>query len=93
MKENNALPVKSWYNDIANLLRTEMQGMATVAFRGQSILINIRQVDFEHRLGMLLQQIYHLIEQHFPDREDHLSVIIRDIDLQNENIFKVWKPT
>jgi len=92
MKENNALPVKSWYNDMVDLLRNEMQGMATIALRGQSILISIRQTDFEHRLGILLQQIHRLIELHFPEREDHLSVIIRDIDLKNENVFKIWKP-
>lgn len=92
MKEKNSLSVKPWCHNIAVLLRKEMQGMATIALRGHSILINIRQVDFEHKLGILLQQIHSLIELHFPDREDHLSIIIRDIDLQNENVFKIWKP-
>jgi hypothetical protein len=64
-----------------------------VASLGNQVLIKISKTDFEERLGNLLQQIYRVIDQHFPVRQEHLSIVIRDNDARYENVFKVWKST
>jgi len=58
---------------------------------GAHILICLRNADFEERLGTILQQMYRVIDQNFPVRTEHLSLIIRDSDMKYENTFKIWK--
>ncbi|MDB5032344.1 MAG: hypothetical protein JWP71_3065 [Mucilaginibacter sp.] len=77
--------------NIIRLLQTELGDKNRVAPYRDKVLINISKADFEHRLGTLLQRVYRLIEQHHPERPDHLGIVIRDEDARHENVFKIWK--
>jgi len=55
------------------------------------IIVSISRFEVEHRLGNLLQQIYRMVDQQFPVRREHLSLIIKDNEGLNENSFKIWK--
>jgi hypothetical protein len=76
---------------VVQLLSNELKGIGVVALLGNKLLIRISRADFEQRLGNLLQQIQSVIDQRFPVRNEHLSIVIRDDDAKYENVFKIWK--
>lgn len=57
------------------------------------VILNVKDIDFEQHLGQLIQQTQLIIDKYFPQREDHLCLVIREIGGTNENRFKIWKPT
>jgi hypothetical protein len=77
--------------DIAALLKIQLGDNGAVTTCGQHILICLKKADVEERLGTILQQVYRVIDQNFPVRTEHLSLIIRDTDMQYKNTFKIWK--
>lgn len=77
--------------EVARLLKSELGQAGTVTAFADRIIIHISHADFERRLGNLLQQIYRVVDQHFPVRSQHISLIIRDRDALYENVFKLWK--
>jgi hypothetical protein len=62
----------------------------TSEFGDSRIVIMANPQDYE-RLGELLQKIQRLIDQHAPERKEHLFIVIRDRQNSKENIFKIWK--
>ncbi|MDT3400956.1 hypothetical protein [Mucilaginibacter terrae] len=78
-------------NAIIELLKRELGSAHTVSLLRDQILIQISTADFEHRLGNFLQQIYSVIDHHGPKRNEHISLIIRDVNQRYENVFKIWK--
>jgi hypothetical protein len=50
----------------------------------------VRNAEYE-RLGNLLHQLQQAIEQYCPDRQSHLSIVVRNEDKLQENVFKIWK--
>ena len=38
-----------------------------------------------------LQQIQQIIDKHYPQREEHILLVIRAMDGRSENTFKIWK--
>jgi hypothetical protein len=84
------LTLQNLNTGVLHLLKNELGEHGTVSELGNHILVSISRADFEHRLGNLLQQIYRTVEQHFPIREDYLSIIIRDAEAKYENTFKIW---
>jgi len=76
---------------VASLLKKEI-GTAGIIVRSEpDILINISLSDYEQRLGNILQQIYSIVEQHFPVRTEHILLTICDVAGVYKNIFKIWK--
>ncbi|MDN3580087.1 hypothetical protein [Mucilaginibacter flavus] len=85
------MAAKTLTTDVIHLLRIELGEHGTVASMGNQVLIKISQADFESRLGNMLQQIQRVIDQHFPARQNHLSIIIQDNEARYQNVFKIWK--
>jgi hypothetical protein len=83
--------VRTLTTDVMHLLKTELGDQGTVGGLGNHILICIKQADFELRMGNILQQIYRVVDQHFPIRDQHISIVIRDANSSYENVFKIWK--
>jgi hypothetical protein len=79
--------------DVARLIKKELASEGSVSTVANQIVISISRFEVEHRLGNLLQQIYQSVDQHFPVRKEHLSLIIRDNGGHYENTFKIWKST
>lgn len=76
---------------IFELLQRELAGVSSVALLKDRVLVQISTADFEHGLGNLLQRIQSVIDQHIPKRNEHLSLVIRDVSQRYENVFKIWK--
>ena len=76
---------------VARLLKAELATDGNVQAAANQIIVSISRFEVEHRLGNLLQQIYRAVDQHFPVRKEHLSLIIRDLEGSYENSFKIWK--
>lgn len=76
---------------VAGLIKSELATNGTVHTAAGQVIVSISRFELEHRLGNLLQQIYHAVDKHFPVRKEHLSLIIRDMDGGYENSFKIWK--
>lgn len=76
---------------VAHLIKNELGNRGTVNAVSNQIVICLSRFQVEHHLGNVLQQIYKSIDQHFPIRKEHLSLIIRDSDGIYENAFKIWK--
>ncbi|GAA3957388.1 hypothetical protein [Mucilaginibacter dorajii] len=85
------MAARTFTTDVIHLLKNELGDHGTVASLGNQVLIKISQTDFESRLGNVLQQIYRVIDQHFPVRQNHLSIIIQDNEARYKNVFKIWK--
>ena len=85
------LTVQTLSANVMQLLSNELNGVGIVALLGNQLLIKISRTDFEQRLGNLLQQIQSVIDQRFPIREEHLSIVIQDNEAKYENVFKIWK--
>lgn len=78
-------------NAVAGLIKIELGAHGSVHTVANQIIVSISRFEVEHRLGNLLQQIYRTVDQHFPVRKQHLSLIIRDSEGVYENCFKIWK--
>ena len=76
---------------VAGLIKSQLTAGGTVQAVAGQVIVSISRFEVEHRLGNLLQQIYRAVDQHFPVRKEHLSLIIRDTDGSYENCFKIWK--
>jgi hypothetical protein len=85
------LTLQSLNTNVVQLLSNELKGVGIVALLGNQLVIQISRTDFEQRLGNLLQQIQTVIDNRFPIRKEHLSIVIRDGDAKHENVFKIWK--
>lgn len=76
---------------VAHLIKNELGNTGTVSAVANQIVVSLSHFQVEHHLGNVLQQIYKSVDQHFPIRKEHLSLIIRDADGSYENVFKIWK--
>ena len=76
---------------VARLIKSELATEGHVSAVANQVIVSISRFEVEHRLGNLLQQIYRSVDQHFPVRKEHISLIIRDTDGHYENTFKIWR--
>jgi hypothetical protein len=76
---------------VAHLIKNELGTDGTVKTVANQIIVSLSRFQVEHHLGNVLQQIYRSVDQHFPVRKEHLSLIIRDVEGVYENSFKIWK--
>jgi len=76
---------------VAQLIKGQLAAGGTVTAVANQIVVSISRFEVEHKLGSLLQHIYQSVDQHFPVRKEHLSLIIRDAEGVYENSFKIWK--
>lgn len=79
--------------DVARLIKNELGPIGEVRAVANQIVVSISRFNVEHNLGNMLQQILRSVDQHFPVRKEHLSLIIKDIEGIHENSFKIWKST
>lgn len=79
--------------NVVDVLKKELNYPCNVrSYLGQ-VVLEISDGDFEGHMGGILQQIQHIIDEHFPQREEDLSVVIRNRDTQTQNAIKIWKPS
>jgi hypothetical protein len=82
--------VLSFQTGVIGLLRQEL-GNDQVELNNGQVIVRISTLEFERYLGNILQQIYKVVETRYPERKEHLSLLIRDTDDRYENSFKIWK--
>ncbi|TCC94723.1 hypothetical protein [Pedobacter hiemivivus] len=85
--------MKKLRSKVVKALKKEFTFECTISSRMNQVILNVKNIDFEQHLGQLIQQTQLIIDKYFPQREDHLCLVIREIGGTNENKFKIWKPT
>jgi hypothetical protein len=75
---------------IIRLLQQELGDEQMVVTENGRVLIQVSRAVFELQLGRFLQQIQATVDRHYPEREIHLSITIRDMEASRENTFKIW---
>ncbi|MNE89214.1 hypothetical protein D3C80_1866040 [compost metagenome] len=83
--------MKKLRSKIVKTLKKEFTFECVISSRMNQVILNVKNIDFEQHLGQLIQQTQFIIDKYFPQREDHLCLVIRAIDGTNENKFKIWK--
>lgn len=56
------------------------------------IIMEISNKDFEKYMGVFVCRIQNIIEVNLPQRNDDLTIIIRNKDKLLDNTIKIWKP-
>ncbi|SDL58861.1 hypothetical protein SAMN04487898_12129 [Pedobacter sp. ok626] len=85
--------MKKLRSKVVKALKKEFTFECIISARMNQVILNVKNIDFEQHLGQLIQQTQLIIDKYFPQREDHLCLVIREIGGTNENRFKIWKPT
>nr|WP_162989031.1 hypothetical protein [Pedobacter schmidteae] len=83
--------MKKLRSKVVKALKKEFTFECTISSRMNQVILNVKNIDFEQHLGQLLQQTQYIIDKYFPQREDHLCLIIREIGGTNQSQFKIWK--
>jgi ABC-type microcin C transport system permease subunit YejB len=76
---------------VVKVLKREFTYDCTISSRMNQVILQVTNIDFEERLGRLLQLIQQIIDKYYPQREENLSIVIRDSGGMKENVFKIWK--
>lgn len=84
--------MKKLRSKVVKALKREFTFECTISARMNQVILYVNNIDFEQHLGKLLQQTQQIIDKHFPQREENLCLVIREIDGTNQNVFKIWKP-
>ncbi|HEX3934603.1 MAG TPA: hypothetical protein VHW43_07975 [Puia sp.] len=77
---------------ITRLLDTEFGRSGTVTSPDDQLTIVISKKDCNENFGNVVRQIYQVIEEHCPERGEHVFILIRDENGSFKNLLKVWKP-
>lgn len=88
----NRNSMKKLRSKVVKALKREFTFKCTISARMNQVILYVNNIDFEQHLGKLLQQTQQIIDKHFPQREENLCLVIREIDGTNQNVFKIWKP-
>jgi hypothetical protein len=90
---NGAMATKelSLKTDIARLLRVEFGAAGVVTCPGKQITLTISTSSLQRNYGSVLQQIHRVINECYPDRTEHMFILICDEAGSFKNIIKVWK--
>ena len=89
----NQNSMKKLRSKVVKALKKEFTFECTISSRMNQVILYVSNIDFEQHLGKLLQQTQQIIDKHFPQREENLCLVIRDIEGSHENVFKIWKAT
>lgn len=83
--------MKKLRSKVVKALKKEFTFECTISSRMNQVILNVKGIDFEQHLGQLLQQTQQIIDKYFPQREDNLCLVIREMGGTNQNTFKIWK--
>ncbi|SMC61830.1 hypothetical protein [Pedobacter nyackensis] len=83
--------MKKLRSKVVKALKREFTFECIISSRMNQVILDVKNIDFEQHLGLLLQQTQYIIDRCFPRREDNLCLVIREIGGTNENKFKIWK--
>ena len=82
---------KILHMQVADLLESALGQEATVSYQDTLIKVIISREVFEHRFGVLLHRIQHLIDERHPHRVVDIGILVRDAGSRFEHVFKIWK--
>jgi ABC-type microcin C transport system permease subunit YejB len=87
----NQNSMKKLRSKVVKALKREFTFECTISARMNQVILDVKNIDFEQHLGQLIQQTQQIIDKYFPQREEHLCLVIRQIDGNHQNTFKIWK--
>ncbi|UKT63033.1 hypothetical protein [Pedobacter mucosus] len=79
-------------SDVVAVLKKELDYPCSIWYSVGQVILEISNDNFEKHMGCIVQQIQHIIDRNFPERDGNLSIIIRNTDKRIENAIKIWKP-
>lgn len=82
---------KNLHMQVAALLENALGQEAEVSYQDGMISVIIAREIFEHRFGVLLHRIQHLIDEQHPHRTVDIAILVRDAESCFEHVFKIWK--
>ena len=74
--------MKKLRSKVVKALKKEFTFECTISARMNQVILNVKDIDFEQHLGQLIQQTQLIIDKYFPQREDHLCLVIREMEEQ-----------
>lgn len=83
--------MKKLRSKVIKALKKEFTFECIISSRMNQIILIVKNVDFEQRLGQLILETQFIIDKYFPQREDHLCLVIQEFKGTNQNKFKIWK--
>lgn len=83
--------MKKMRSKVVKALKREFTFECIISARMNQVILDVKNIDFEQRLGQLIQQTQLIIDKYFPRREEHLCLVIRPINGSHQNTFKIWK--
>lgn len=86
----NQNSMKKLRSKVVKALKREFTFECTISSRMNQVILNVKNIDFEQHLGQLIQQTQLIIDKYFPQREEHLCLVIQTNGNQ-QNTFKIWK--
>ncbi|NHA02631.1 hypothetical protein G7092_02420 [Mucilaginibacter sp. HC2] len=87
-----AMLSKKIQSQVTEVLKKTLTGTIEILLQDGMIKIKIPSDQLDRRIDTLLQTIQQTIDKSFPDRDNDISVLIRDTGGRYENVFKIWKP-
>jgi len=76
---------------IAELLSVEFSNSGVVTCPGDQIVVTISYESCQNNFGKVLLQIHRVIDEHYPDRNENLFIVICNDEDSFQNIIKIWK--
>ncbi|MCX2450170.1 hypothetical protein OQX61_02700 [Pedobacter sp. PLR] len=83
--------MKKLRSKVVKALKREFTFECTISARMNQVILNVKNIVFEEHLGQVIQQTQLIIDKYFPQREEHLCLVVREIGGNNQNTFKIWK--
>ncbi|MEQ7799354.1 hypothetical protein ABDJ41_06030 [Pedobacter sp. ASV1-7] len=77
---------------VVKLLKAETSLNCMVLLDNNQIILEISNEDFEKYMGVFVSRIHHIVETNIPQRNEDLTIIIRNKDRLLDNTIKIWKP-
>ncbi|MFA4868588.1 MAG: hypothetical protein WC623_10335 [Pedobacter sp.] len=77
---------------VVNLLKAETSLNCMVLLKNDQIILEISNEDFEKYMGVFVSRIHHIVDINLPQRNEDLTIIIRNKDRLLDNTIKIWRP-
>lgn len=77
---------------VATLLKEDALLNCRAWLVNDQVIMEISNEDFEKSMGAFVCRIQNIIDIHLPQRNEDLTIIIRNKDKLLDNTIKIWKP-
>ncbi len=77
---------------VMKLLKSDALLTCRAWLENDQIILEISNQDFEKYMGVFVCRIQNIIDLNLSDRNEDLTIVIRNMDKLLDNTIKIWKP-